>query len=218
MRLLVLGAGGAVGRHAVTVAAQRGHEVIAAARTPPTGPTVPGVSSLAVDVRDPDAVRRALVGVDAVLWCIGVTPHSGPDVGRASLPGVLDGMAESGTTRLVAISGAGIILPGDRRGPDARALSAFTRRVVRDLVADRAGEQALLSASGADWTVVRPPRLVERAGVGTYLLGDAAPGLTARPVTKADVGLAMVDLAGGRDWLRRSPFLTTAPRRGGAGH
>ncbi len=210
MRIIVLGAGGGVGRHAVAAAAGQGHEVVAAARTAAAVAVAPGVSPLALDVRDADAVRRALTGVDAVLWCIGVTARSGPDVGRASLPGVLAGMAEAGTRRVVAVSGAGIDLPGDRRGLDARALSAFTRRVVRDLVADREAEHALLRASGLDWTVVRPPRLVERPAAGTYRLGDAAPGLTARAVTKADVGLAMADLAGGLEWLQRSPFLTTA--------
>lgn len=87
MRLVVFGANGGVGRRAVTVAAaaaERGYQVVAAARTPPSVPA--GGVSAVVDVRDGAAVRRAAEGADAALWCVGVTRRSGPGVGR-------DGMA-----------------------------------------------------------------------------------------------------------------------------
>lgn len=221
MKVVVLGAAGGVGRHAVEVAARRGHEVVAAARSLDGASTPPGATAVALDVRDADAVARALEGADAVLWCVGVTSRSGPDVGRASLPGVLAGAERAGATRLVSISGAGVTVPGDRKGLGARAVSALTKRLAKDLVADKEGEHALLAASGIGWTEVRAPRLVQREGTGRYTLGDVAPGATARPVAKADAALAMVDLldpdqgAEGSPWYRRSPFVTAGESGGG---
>lgn len=214
MRVVVLGARGGVGRHAVDLAAAAGHEVVAAARsvegvpvdTPGPGRVVP----VALDVRDGTAVADVLRDADAVLWCVGVTRRSGGDVGRSALPGALAAAAEHGVRRWVSVSGAGVTLPGDDKGAGARLVSSLTRRFARDLVEDKIGEHAALVAGGLAWTEVRPPRLVDRPGTGRWLLDDAAPGLTAAPVAKADVAAAMLDLAGSLEWVGRSPFLHAA--------
>lgn len=205
MRVVVLGAAGGVGSRAVAAAVVGGWDVVAAARSRPVVPA--GAQAAAVDVRDAAAVHDLLRDADAVLWCVGVTKRSGPDVGRTGLPHVVVGMVDHGVGRLVSVSGAGVTLPGDVKGGGARLVSGLTRRLARDLVQDKEGEHAVLEASGVSWTEVRPPRLVDRQGTGRWSLVEQAPGLTSKPVAKADVALAMVDLAGSRTWLRRSPFL-----------
>lgn len=205
MRLLVLGAAGGVGRHAVTAAHAAGHEVVAAARATPTVPA--GVEARAVDVRDEAAVREVVERAQAVLWCVGVTARSGGDVGRTALPFVVRAAERAGGVRLVTVSGAGVTLPGDHKGPGALLVSGLTRRLARDLVLDKEGEHEVLAASLLAWTEVRPPRLVDRPGTGRWRLSEHAPGLVAAAVAKADVAAAMVSLASHRDWVRRSPFL-----------
>ena len=205
MRVLVLGAAGGVGGRAVAAAVRQGHEVVAAART---APPVAGARPLAVDVRDEAALRSAVEGVDAVLWCVGVTPRSGGDVGRTAMPLLVAACERAGVRRLVSVSGAGVTLPGDDKGVGARLVSALVRRAAPALVRDKEGEHAALAASGLDWTQVRPPRLVDREPTGRWELGEQAPGLTAGAVAKADVALAMLALAGTAEWVRRAPFLT----------
>jgi uncharacterized protein YbjT (DUF2867 family) len=205
VRVVVLGAAGGVGRRAVAAAVQQGHEVLAAARS---APDAAGARSLVVDVRDAAGLRAAVDGVEAVLWCVGVTDRSGGDVGRTAMPLLLAACGQAGVRRLVSVSGAGVTLPGDDKGPGARMVSALTRRLARELVLDKEGEHAVLAASELDWTQVRPPRLVDRAPTGRWQLGGQAPGLTARPVAKADVALAMLALAGSSQWVRQAPFLT----------
>lgn len=205
MRIVVFGANGGVGRRAVEVAAAGGHQVVAAART--VGVVPAGVVPALVDVRDAGPVRLALEGADAVLWCVGVTKRSGPGVGAVGLAHLLAAAQELGVSRVVTVSGAGVTLPGDRKGRGARLVSALTRRLAADLVGDKEAEHALLVNSTVDWTEVRPPRLVDTdAGRGAVLV-DQAPGLTAKPVTKREVAQTMLELAQSADWVRRSPFL-----------
>ncbi|MGQ7294968.1 NAD(P)-dependent oxidoreductase [Quadrisphaera sp. KR29] len=224
MDVVVFGAAGAVGGHAVRLLLGRGHGVVAVARrtieVPPgstggtggtDGTTGTGrVRQVTGDVRDAAVVEQALDGADAVLWCVGVTKTSGGDVGRSSLPAVVTAAARTGARRLVAVSGAGADLPGDRKGAGARLVSTLMHRVARDVVEDREAEHALLAGSDLDWTQVRPPRLVERPGAGRYLLTTEAPGLRSPALAKADVALAMVDLVEGREWLGAAPFLVAA--------
>lgn len=210
MRILVLGAAGGVGRRAVALAAKEGHEVRAGVRTPPEGPL--SVRPVVVDVRDADAVRQAVHGVDAVLWCVGVTRQSGPDVGREGMPHLVAAARAAGVQRVVTVSGAGVTLAGDRKGPSARLVSALTRRLAADLVADKQGEHEVLEASDLRWTEVRPPRLRDAEASGRWQLVDEAPGLAAAPVTKGDVAAAMLHLAASDAWSRRSPFLVRSER------
>ncbi|HYP43854.1 MAG TPA: NAD(P)H-binding protein [Propionibacteriaceae bacterium] len=205
MRVVVFGAGGGVGRRVVAAGAAQGHEVVAAARSSSEVPS--GASAAAIDVRDADALNRVVVGADALLWCVGVTKRSGPDVGRTAMPLLVKAAQQAGVSRLVSVSGAGITLPEDAKGAGARFVSALTRRLARDLVLDKEGEHEALAASALAWTEVRPPRLSDTEPTGRWALVDQAPGLTAKPVAKADVALAMLALAGSGDWIRRSPFL-----------
>lgn len=210
MRVLVLGATGGVGRQAVACAVDAGHEVRAGARSPLPGG--PAVGAVAVDVRDTDGVRRAVDGVDVVLWCVGVTRRSGGDVGRVGMANLVAAAGAAGLRRVITVSGAGVTLPGDDKGPGARLVSALTRRLAADLVADKQGEHEVLAGSDLLWSEVRPPRLVEGEPTGRWRLVTEAPGLTAPPVTKADVASAMLHLAGSGDWSYRSPFLVGGPR------
>lgn len=215
MKVVVLGARGGVGSRAVQAAATAGHEVVAVARSPvdPAG-LPPGAVAVQGDVRDADALRSALTGAHAVLWCVGVTKTSGPDVGRASMPHLVRAAEDAGVGRLVSVSGAGVTLPGDVKGAGARFVSALTRTFARDLVEDKQGEHDVLLASGLAWTELRPPRLTASPGTGTWRLTDEAPGLRAAAVSKADVAAVMVDLAGSREWVGRSPFLLAGSGRG----
>ncbi|WP_340296243.1 NAD(P)H-binding protein, partial [Aquipuribacter hungaricus] len=118
---------------------------------------------------------------------------------------------EVGVGRLVSVSGAGVTLPGDEKGAGARFVSALTRTFAPDLVADKQGEHDVLASSDLAWTEVRPPRLSEADGAGSWGLTEQAPGLRAAAVSKADVAAAMVELLGLDHWVRRSPFLVAGP-------
>lgn len=209
MRILVMGAGGGVGRQAVALALAGGHEVRAASRTGARLDDAAGRSAtaLAVDVREAEAVVRALDGVEAVLWCVGVTARSGPDVGRVGMAHLVRAAQAVGVGRVVTVSGAGVTVPGDRKGFGARFVSAATRRLAHDLVADKEAEHAVLAESTVEWTEVRPPRLRNADPTGTWRLTEEAPGLTAAPVARADVAAVMLSLAVKGGWSRQSPFL-----------
>lgn len=204
MRVVVIGAAGGVGRQVVAAATAAGHEVVAAARAVPDYLPV-GARGAVVDVRDAVAVAAVVRDADAVAWCVGVTPRSGPYVAREGMTHLV--AAARPGLRVVSVSGAGADLPGDTKGLGARAVSALTHRLAGALVTDKEDERAVLAGSDTAWTQVRPPRLVDTAGAGTWHLDERAPGLLAPPVARADVAAAVLHLLTTHTWVGQSPYL-----------
>ncbi|WP_031486921.1 NAD-dependent epimerase/dehydratase family protein [Streptomyces bicolor] len=134
MRVLVTGGAGFIGSHVVEALAERGHEpVVYDVRADPEQ-----------DVRDPDAVRRALTGVDAVchqaaMVGLGAGFQDAPeyvsrnDLGTAVL---LTAMADAGVRRLV-LAGS-MVVYGEGRYECARhGVVRPGPRAVADLDAGR---------------------------------------------------------------------------------
>jgi nucleoside-diphosphate-sugar epimerase len=97
---VVLGAG-QVGPLVAAQLLARGHRVRVARRT--VAPTrVPGVESVAIDVRDPAAVARAAEGASVVYHCVNALYDQWPEMLLPMTRGIVDGTARAGA-RLVAL-------------------------------------------------------------------------------------------------------------------
>ena len=77
MRILVVGATGAIGSAVVKAGLGRGHEVTAFVRSPEKLGALRGQDQVIVgDLADADAVAAAVVGHDAVISALGSSPPS----------------------------------------------------------------------------------------------------------------------------------------------
>jgi uncharacterized protein YbjT (DUF2867 family) len=79
--VLVVGATGGIGRLVVAAAQQHGLDVRALVRTPARAePLLPGTDLVPGDLEQPDTLRAAVSGVDAVVFTHG--GHGSPDAAR----------------------------------------------------------------------------------------------------------------------------------------
>ncbi|MER7462623.1 NAD(P)H-binding protein [Streptomyces sp. NPDC097981] len=199
MKLTVFGATGGVGREVVRQALDAGHEVTAVVRDP-ARLDVPAHERLDVavvrDLTDVEALVPVLAGRAAVISALGaasnkqarLAPVTGPAV-RA----IVSAMGRAGVSRLAAVSAAPV-------GPDVESDGVVTRKVflpllrraLRDLYADLAVMEATIRASGTQWTVIRPPRLLDKPRTGSYrrVIGANVP--SARTISRADVADALL--------------------------
>lgn len=170
MRILIFGASGRTGGELVRQALERAHTVSAFTRIADRVAPAESLNVIVGDVGDKDAVSKAVAGHDAVVSVLGVGRALKHD--QVVIDGVghiVSAMAEQGVRRLVYQSFIGV--------PDSRAAVGFVLGRIAPLplrheIADHVAKEALVRASGLDWTIVRPPKLNEGPYTGRYLDGE----------------------------------------------
>jgi uncharacterized protein YbjT (DUF2867 family) len=206
MRVLVLGASGATGRHLVEQALAQGHQVTALARNPAKlHRRSPELTVVQGDVTDPLAVERAVRSQDAVLCALGSsTPLKHDPALVAGIGNLVGAMERLQVRRLVYLSFLGV-----HHG--RRQLSPLGRYVVapllmRKVAADHERKEAIIQQSTLEWVIVRPPRLTNRRRTGTYRSGeDIQATLVVPRVSRADLAEFMLRQLNGDTYVGRTP-------------
>ena len=214
MRVAVLGATGRIGSLALAQVLAAGHDATILTRR--AAPVPPGdrVTAITGDISDPAAVRRTVEGSGAVLAALG--PRSNDRDSELALElgmrNLVAAMADAGVSRLVALSGAAVDVPGDTKRAIDRAVSRLVRVVARHVVGAKQREFAVFAASDLAWTALRPAIVTDGTARGYHLSDRLRPGAR---VTRADVAAAMVDQLEGLGFVRAAPFVL--PGQGAAG-
>ena len=162
MKIVVVGATGNVGSRLVTQAAAAGHEVVAYARRPEAVPVAPGVTVVAGQVDDVEALAAAAAGAEVVVSLIG-GGFSDTTLLRRTVPSLLRAVKLAGGPRLVMLSVFGAGDTADKASWYARL--AY-RVVLRNFLADRVEAERLLAESGVHYTLVFPVNLKDAPSVG----------------------------------------------------
>jgi len=195
MKLTVFGATGGIGGQVVRQALDAGHQVTAVVRDPTrfvvSHPalevaTVPGLT-------DPEMLRPALKGSDAAISGVGPRRRKDGPVASNATRGILRALEDSGTRRFVAVSAVPVgPVPEGESWINRRILLPFISALLRDTYADLAGMEDQIRRSTTEWTVVRPPKLVNKPLTGTYrtCVGGNVPRGYA--ISRADVAHAML--------------------------
>ena len=138
-------------------------------------------------------LRPVLAASDAAISGVGPRGrHDGPVASRITR-GILRALEVSGTRRFVAVSAAPVGPAPEGDGfVNRRIVLPFVRALFRDLYADLAEMEDEIRRSTTDWTVVRPPKLVNKPLTGTYrtVVGGNVPHGYA--ISRADAAHAML--------------------------
>jgi putative NADH-flavin reductase len=212
VNIALLGATGRTGRHVLTTALQRGHQVTVLVRDPDR---LPGeyrdrVRVVIGESTDPAALSQLVVGADAVVSALGPTGRQ-TDLHTRTAQALTQVMRTTGTRRFVGVSGAGIDVPGDQKATRDKVISRLIRMFGGAVVKDKPAEYLVWAASDLDWTLVRPPRLIDGPPSGR-LEHNAHRSTRSTKITRADLGAFLIEVAEGEKYVRTAPFVASATR------
>ena len=154
VKLFVIGATGRTGREVVQQAIARNHHVTAFVRSPENVKLKnERLTVLKGNVMDENELFRAMQNHDAVVSTLGPREVFKPtSMLHDSALATTRAMNRAGVKRLVVLSAAAHF-PG--------ILNRIASFIMRNHMRDSLAMEAIVRASGLDWTIARPPRLTQ---------------------------------------------------------
>ncbi len=208
MKIAVFGATGATGQQFVQHALGR-HEVTVLVRSPEKLPTPhDGLQIVKGDALSADDLRRTVQGQDAVFFALGTGENTQRSTVRTDstrlLLNVLQTLGE--TPHLVVLSS---LAAGESRYQIGLALRLMLRYVLRHVLADHEGQEALVRGSALPWTILRPTSLNNDASAGG-IQATLPPGrIRARPsVSRADVAAFALEVIQNKRYIQQAVTLS----------
>lgn len=202
--VLVAGATGQTGQHALAQALKAGYRVRGLSRDVERARQIVSGNYqwVAGDVRDPKTLGAALRGVSYVICTIGATERSGPNspefVDYGGVRNLADAAREAGVQQLVLVSSVGV---GGGGGAFGWLLNTVLMPGILDWKAK--GEQ-YLRGSGVPYTIVRPAGLTNDEGGATGLRFTQGDTLGGGTIPRADVAALTVTALGNADALGKT--------------
>jgi len=176
MRIALFGATGGTGRAVIDRALQAGHRVKALARQADKLEPRDGLTVLQGDAMVAEDVARALADTDAVVVALGnsqnafallfgarrTTPR---DICEAGTRNILAALGDGEDRSVVVVSAFGV---GATRDKLPLMFKLFYRLVLREQIADKERQEALLRASNANYVVIQPVALTDKPASGKW--------------------------------------------------
>jgi hypothetical protein len=126
------------------------------------------------------------------------------DAARATLT-VMD---EQGIRRIVATSSQGVAEDWKRISPIMRGLIKISN--IKAGFDDHNGVDALMRASGVDWTLARAVALTDKPAKGPLRAAEPGTEKPARFVNRDDLAAFLLDTVEQNTWIRQTPLVWNA--------
>jgi putative NADH-flavin reductase len=192
VKLVILGATGRTGRHLVTQALEKGHDVVILARDPSKVDTSnERLRVIQGDVTNHAALGEAMRGQDAVISAIGRgMSFKSEHLIERSVPGILATMQAHGIRRLMFMSAMGV---GETYRQAPVPAKIFFRTLLRGIYADKAVGERMIRNSGLEWTIVQPVVLNDGPLTKKYRAGETLPMSGMPQISRADTAHFILD-------------------------
>lgn len=200
-KICIFGASGATGLALTQLAVERNLDVVAFVRSDAAKEKIPaGVTVVVGNLLDRANVERAIIGMDAVIIVIGAHLNS-PDVFCAeATQNIIEAMKAQGVRRLICQTGAMI--------GDYSHLTWFMRSMKKSyqkqqpaLAQDRSDQEKRVAASGLDWTIVKPPRLINGNARGHVCSGETLKIGAMSTISRSDLGRFILEQVDSQEYI-----------------
>ena len=211
MKLTIMGATGATGTCLTEQALAAGHAVTAIVRDPArlAIPAHRRLQTVTADVMDPVSIIPATAGADAVISAVGPRGTGPTTVIQDSVRSIIQAMNETGTSRLLEVSGS--IVTDEGESPYLRYLlkPVARRTFLRHVCADMRRAEDEIRDSNLDWTIFRPPSLTGKPAKGTYRTAIDRNLPRGFSVSRADLAACMLTLLDDPAAVHRHIFIAS---------
>lgn len=206
MNIAVFGATGGTGKQVIAQALAAGHHVTALARDPARlNGQDERLTVVVGDVLDADKVEQTIASADGVIVSLGNTANNPDFIVSQGTQVIVAAMRRLGQPRrIIVVSSLGV---GESKDQVPFAFKMLMNTVIRKPMQDKEKQEALVKASGLDWTIVRPGGLTDGPATGKAKSG-LDPKIVAGQVSRADVAAFVLQQLADDAYLHKAPAIT----------
>ena len=193
MKILIIGATSETGQLIVEKCIESSIDVKALIRNPKRLGDFPKIEVLEGNVLDYEQVTLALNGCDAVICVLGAS--QGEKIGNTRSKGtenLINAMKSTNVSRMITVSTIGI-------GDSVNNMSLFSK-IIYPLIIGKARlleaqkQENLIINSGLQWTIVRPPRLINNTKQQEVRVGEELATNFSDALSRVNLAKFLVEL------------------------
>ena len=167
--ILVFGASGGTGLEVVEQALEAGHKVTAVLRQPDKFPIRhEQLRIIKGDVLNPLTYENTFFGMDVVISCLGTRNREATVVYSQGVTNILQAMQKVGMDRIICLSAGAVEIAPNTSFLMKFLMKNILQKLFKYSYADMLLMEGILRGSNLNWTVIRPPRLLNGDRTGKY--------------------------------------------------
>ncbi|MFT4518093.1 MAG: hypothetical protein ACI9JM_000470 [Halioglobus sp.] len=209
--IALLGATGMVGEFFLQEALVQGYQIKALARTPQKLDAYRGqIEIIAGDARDRAALESLLEGSDVIVSALGPVRADGDaalGLNTAASRHIVQLMPKYNIERYIAVSGAAVKVPGDKRNSTKKWLERMISLSLADTLRDKQAEYELLSTSSVGWTLIRCPIIRAQAFEQAPLASIESP--SSFTLRAGELARFILEEIENKKYVDQAPFLNS---------
>jgi uncharacterized protein YbjT (DUF2867 family) len=200
MRVMVLGAGGQLGRALIAILLRRNVSVTAFVRQAAPGQVPQEATLFTGDARNENDVFRALstTNPDAVVNVVSAGTLKGNTVESDATAATLKAIRQTAVKRYIGMSTPMVVT-------DRLIMKVLRATLLRHLCREDQKVEELIRASDLDWTIVRAPRLTNDTAKGAHASTSAPRHVFS--ISRLDVAEFIFSALAERSYVRQTPFV-----------
>jgi putative NADH-flavin reductase len=189
MKLIVFGAYGRVGKEAVTLALQAGHEVVGVVRGPVVASSErQGLHMVEGSITDAVFVADIVKGADVVISTIGASDSKHPvSLYSLAAQALVAAMKGAPQQHVIVLSAEGATIEKNDPLLFRLIFKPLVQRVFHYLYEEMLRMERVLETSNLDWTILRLSYLNNKPGKGVYRTAHNAAVQYGFSINRADV-------------------------------
>jgi len=202
MRVIVFGATGGVGRPVVEQALGAGHIVTAVIRDPTTFTFRHALLTVVRgDVMNVATLDAPMQGQQAVFSALGSRGNGKTTVYSVGTANIINAMDTHKVKRLIAVTSVSV----EAQDPSFGFIygTIMRRLFIKNFYADMRRMETVVRASDTDWTLVRPSRLTDDPGRGSYRTSTGKMPPKGMKIARADVAHLMLECLDEKRYIRQ---------------
>ena len=186
--ILVFGASGGTGLEVVEQALEAGHKVTAILRHPEKFPIRhEQLRIIEGDVLNPQTYENTFFGMDVVISCLGTHNREATVVYSQGVTNIMQAMQKVGIDRIICLSAGAVEIAPNTSFLMKFLMKNILQKLFKYNYADMLLMEGILHGSNLNWTVIRPPRLLNGDRTGKYrtCINEFIPHMSS--LTRADL-------------------------------